>query len=486
MIDGATALEMTHLGSLYHDDVMDAADKRRGVPSAHAVWGNSVAILTGDLLFSRASQIMARQRRPGDPPAGRHVRAPRARADARDRRARRRATTASRSTSRCSPTRPARSSPPPRRRASSSPTAPQSSSSRIVAFGEKAGVAFQLLDDVIDLSADPDETGKVPGTDLRAGVPTMPYLVLGQRTDAASVALRARIDEGVERIADGADPAILDDALAELREHEATQATLDLAHAWSREAVDALAPAARRRRPRGAHALRPGRRRPFQLTHLADLSKRRASTYRPERTLMTKLRLAIVGAGPAGIYAADILLKAERKFDVSIDLFEQLPAPYGLVRYGVAPDHPRIKGIVTALREVLDRGDIRLFGNVRFGEDITLDDLKHHYNAVIFATGAIRDADLDIPGIDADRLLRRRRLRELVRRPPRRAARVAAGCGIRRRHRQRQRRARRRAHARQARRRPAAHRDPRQRARGPRRRAPSPTCTSSAAAARRR
>jgi ferredoxin--NADP+ reductase len=116
---------------------------------------------------------------------------------------------------------------------------------------------------------------------------------------------------------------------------------------------------------------------------------------------MTKLRLAIVGAGPAGIYAADILLKAERKFDVSIDLFEQLPAPYGLVRYGVAPDHPRIKGIITALREVLDRGDIRIFGNVRFGQDITLDDLKHHYNAVIFATGAIRDTDLDIPGIDA-------------------------------------------------------------------------------------
>jgi ferredoxin--NADP+ reductase len=116
---------------------------------------------------------------------------------------------------------------------------------------------------------------------------------------------------------------------------------------------------------------------------------------------MTKLRLAIVGAGPAGIYAADILLKAERKFDVSIDLFEQLPAPYGLVRYGVAPDHPRIKGVVSALRDVLDRGDIRIFGNVRFGEDITLDDLKSHYNAVIFATGAILDADLDLPGIDA-------------------------------------------------------------------------------------
>ncbi|HEX4402621.1 MAG TPA: FAD-dependent oxidoreductase [Galbitalea sp.] len=115
---------------------------------------------------------------------------------------------------------------------------------------------------------------------------------------------------------------------------------------------------------------------------------------------MTKLRLAIVGAGPAGIYAADILLKSETAFDISIDLFEQLPAPYGLVRYGVAPDHPRIKGIITALREVLDTGRIRLFGNVLYGRDITLDDLKKHYNAVIFSTGAIRDADLDIPGID--------------------------------------------------------------------------------------
>ncbi len=117
---------------------------------------------------------------------------------------------------------------------------------------------------------------------------------------------------------------------------------------------------------------------------------------------MTKLRLAIVGAGPAGIYAADILHKAERKFDLSIDLFEQLPAPYGLVRYGVAPDHPRIKGIINALRDVLDSGEIRLFGNVLYGRDITLDDLKKHYNAVIFSTGSIRDADLNIPGIELD------------------------------------------------------------------------------------
>lgn len=117
---------------------------------------------------------------------------------------------------------------------------------------------------------------------------------------------------------------------------------------------------------------------------------------------MSKLRLAVVGAGPAGIYASDLILKAQRDFDVSIDLFDLLPAPYGLVRYGVAPDHPRIKGIIRALYEVLDRGDIRFFGNVKYGVDLKLSDLKNHYNAVIFATGAIKDADLNIPGIDLD------------------------------------------------------------------------------------
>lgn len=114
------------------------------------------------------------------------------------------------------------------------------------------------------------------------------------------------------------------------------------------------------------------------------------------------LRIAVVGAGPAGIYAADILKKsaAETGRDVLIDLFEHLPAPYGLVRYGVAPDHPRIKGIIQALREVLESGVVRLFGNVRFGHDITIDDLERLYHGVIFATGATKDAPLDIPGID--------------------------------------------------------------------------------------
>ncbi|MEU0716677.1 FAD-dependent oxidoreductase [Streptomyces lavendulocolor] len=116
------------------------------------------------------------------------------------------------------------------------------------------------------------------------------------------------------------------------------------------------------------------------------------------------LRVAIVGAGPAGIYAADALLKSEAAADpgVSIDLFERMPAPFGLIRYGVAPDHPRIKGIITALHQVLDKPQIRLFGNVDYGTDVVLDDLRAFYDAVIFSTGATADRALDIPGIDLD------------------------------------------------------------------------------------
>ncbi|MCV2395610.1 FAD-dependent oxidoreductase [Actinotalea sp. M2MS4P-6] len=113
---------------------------------------------------------------------------------------------------------------------------------------------------------------------------------------------------------------------------------------------------------------------------------------------MSPLRVAVVGAGPAGIYAADILSKAGA--EVEIDLIERLPAPFGLVRYGVAPDHPRIKQIIVALHKVLERGDIRLLANVDVGTDVTVAELQDHYDAVIFATGAIRDAALSVPGID--------------------------------------------------------------------------------------
>ena len=108
------------------------------------------------------------------------------------------------------------------------------------------------------------------------------------------------------------------------------------------------------------------------------------------------LRVAIVGAGPAGIYAADILTKSDTP--VSVDLIERLPTPFGLVRYGVAPDHPRIKEIVKALQRVLSHPDVRFLGNVEIGVDAKVEELREFYDAVIVATGAMADRSLGIPG----------------------------------------------------------------------------------------
>ncbi|MCS5480884.1 FAD-dependent oxidoreductase [Corynebacterium sp. YIM 101645] len=113
------------------------------------------------------------------------------------------------------------------------------------------------------------------------------------------------------------------------------------------------------------------------------------------------LRVAVIGAGPAGIYASDLLIRNE-EHEIYVDLFEQMPAPFGLIRYGVAPDHPRIKGIVKSLHNVLDRPRLRLLGNIEVGRDITVDELREYYDAVVFATGAVRDRALNIPGVDAE------------------------------------------------------------------------------------
>ena len=111
------------------------------------------------------------------------------------------------------------------------------------------------------------------------------------------------------------------------------------------------------------------------------------------------LRVAVVGAGPAGIYASDLLIRNE-EHDIHVDLFEQMPAPFGLIRYGVAPDHPRIKGIVKSLHNVLDKDNLRLIANVTVGRDITIDELRDYYDAVVLSTGAVRDRELLIPGGD--------------------------------------------------------------------------------------
>ncbi|NSX29280.1 FAD-dependent oxidoreductase [Gardnerella vaginalis] len=120
----------------------------------------------------------------------------------------------------------------------------------------------------------------------------------------------------------------------------------------------------------------------------------------------SELRIAVIGAGPAGIYSSDIFLRQLKKLgdemglgtSARIDLFEKLPVPFGLVRYGVAPDHPSIKFIADALAKTLDNPNIHLYANVEFGKDITLDDLLPRYDAILFATGAVEDKPLNIPG----------------------------------------------------------------------------------------
>jgi ferredoxin--NADP+ reductase len=110
------------------------------------------------------------------------------------------------------------------------------------------------------------------------------------------------------------------------------------------------------------------------------------------------LRVAVVGSGPAGVYAADALTRGNG--GVSVDVLDRLPAPYGLVRYGVAPDHVKMKSVDAALRKVLERDSVRFVGNVDVGTDLTLDELRRHYDAVLFATGAAVDRRLGVPGED--------------------------------------------------------------------------------------
>jgi ferredoxin--NADP+ reductase len=118
-----------------------------------------------------------------------------------------------------------------------------------------------------------------------------------------------------------------------------------------------------------------------------------------ERTSPAAVRVAVIGAGPAGFFTADQLLKNEDP-EVSVDLFERWPTPYGLVREGVAPDHQSIKGVTRIFDRVLVHPRLRFFGNVRFGEHLTRDDLVRNYDQVVYAVGAQTDRHMDIPGED--------------------------------------------------------------------------------------
>ena len=251
VITAATSIEITHLASLYHDDVMDEAPERRGVPTAQHVWGNSVAILVGDLLFARASKLLSLL---GED-------AIRLQADTFERL--------------CMGQLHETTGPGPLDdpiefyiRVLSDKTGsliaaaaqlgaifgnvPHEQELAVIEFGEKIGIAFQLIDDVIDLSPSSDVTGKVAGTDIRAGVATLPLLYLRKEAehDADAAALLDDIQSRTRTLAPGEtavevethDDPILDAAITRLREHEVTARTQNEANRWADEAIAALAP----------------------------------------------------------------------------------------------------------------------------------------------------------------------------------------------------------------------------------------------------
>jgi ferredoxin/flavodoxin---NADP+ reductase len=116
------------------------------------------------------------------------------------------------------------------------------------------------------------------------------------------------------------------------------------------------------------------------------------------------LRVAVVGSGPAGLYTAEALVKQAALLPspvtIHVDVLDRLPTPYGLVRYGVAPDHKSIKSVANYLRRVLESPGVTFVGGVHFGTDVTREDLLGAYDAVVYATGAMRDRRLGIPGED--------------------------------------------------------------------------------------
>jgi ferredoxin--NADP+ reductase len=112
------------------------------------------------------------------------------------------------------------------------------------------------------------------------------------------------------------------------------------------------------------------------------------------------IRIAVIGSGPAGFYAAGHLLKqsGEGERPVEVDMFERLPTPWGLVRSGVAPDHPKIKSVTRIYEKTAAHPRFRFFGNVELGRDISRDELAEHYHAIVYATGSPADRPLGIPG----------------------------------------------------------------------------------------
>lgn len=238
VIDAAALVELTHLASLYHDDVMDSAPTRRGTASAHEVWGNSVAILTGDFLFARASALSASL---GPEIVSLHAR-----------------TFERLCIGQMHETVGPQGDEDPFAHYLSVLSDKTASLIAVAgeigaltsgagaevaevlrAYGEKAGVAFQLADDVLDLRSDPDASGKQAGTDLREGVPTMPTLLVRRRHAQSPDERTAAIVAGLD--GDLSSDVALAELVALLREDPAVEETAQMARSMVQEALDILA-----------------------------------------------------------------------------------------------------------------------------------------------------------------------------------------------------------------------------------------------------
>jgi heptaprenyl diphosphate synthase len=244
VITAATGVELTHLASLYHDDVMDEADLRRGVVSANARYGNSEAILVGDLLFGKASELVA-----GLGPEAVKIQAQ---------------TFVRLCAGQIRDARPVPNGVDPidyyfgvladktgvliataARYGAMFSGCPPETVDIMRRYGEQLGVAFQLADDLLDISSESGESGKEPGTDLREGVATLPVLLVRRSTDPADVRLKELIGDGFGVRSDLHDDALHSEALRLLRAHPAMGEARERTNAVALGAQDLLEPLAR-------------------------------------------------------------------------------------------------------------------------------------------------------------------------------------------------------------------------------------------------
>ena len=235
VIAAAVACEITHLATLYHDDVMDEAPLRRGVESANMRWGNTIAILTGDFLFAKSSDLLAdlgpaavrlqartferlvigqimetQGPNPGQDPLEHYLKV-----------------VADKTGSLIAAS---------ARYGGMISGAPAAITDTVTVFGEKIGVAFQLADDVIDIASESNQSGKTPGTDLREGVPTLVTLNVMRSTDSSDAELKRLLSAPIE------DETTVQEVLVALRNHKALDESRQQLIQVAKEARGALGP----------------------------------------------------------------------------------------------------------------------------------------------------------------------------------------------------------------------------------------------------